>query len=105
MNKIKVAIVEDVDDIRQSLKRLIHDSPGFTCTHTFTCAEDAIIALPALRPDVVIMDLHLPGKNGVQCVAELKPQMEHTQFMMYSVYDDDSNLFDALSAGANGYML
>src|SRR4051812_27345341 len=105
MNDIRVAIIEDIDEIRESLRILIDGSEGFSCSRIYSSAERAMKDLPADKIDVVIMDIHLPGISGVECVKELKPRMPKTQFIMYTMYDDDTHLFDALSNGANGYML
>ncbi len=105
METIDVAIVEDVDEIREALRVLINGSQGFTCTQVFASAEAAITELPADPPDVGLIDIHLPGKSGIDCVQELKARMSQTQFMMCTVYDDDEHIFDALKAGATGYIL
>lgn len=105
MSEITVAIVEDLDEIRNAMRVLIGGSDGFRCEHAFENAEDALVMLPDLQPDVVLMDINLPGKNGIECVKELKPLIPATQFMMCTVYDDDENIFDALKAGASGYIL
>ena len=68
-------------------------------------AEDALKELPGVKPDVVLMDINLPGMNGVECVRQLKPLLPQTQVMMLTVYEDTENIFNALAAGANGYML
>ncbi len=105
MQTINVAIVEDLEEIREALRVLINGSQGFSCTHVFADAEEATRQLPLLEPDVALVDIHLPGRSGTECVRELKPQMPSTQFMMCTVYDDDDNIFDALQAGATGYLL
>ena len=79
---INVGIVEDENQIRESLAILINGSEGFTCKHAFENAEDAIIAMPKLNLDVVLMDIHLPGKNGIECIYELKPNCQSVQFLM-----------------------
>jgi DNA-binding NarL/FixJ family response regulator len=105
MNNIHVAIVEDIKDIREAMRVLIDGSSGFDCNHVFENAEAAIEALPNINPDVVLMDINLPGMSGIECISKLKQQLPHTQFMMCTVYDDDDNIFDALQAGATGYIL
>lgn len=105
MNNITVVVVEDLDEIRNALQILINGSAGFSCEHAFANAEDALIELPGLHPDVVLMDINLPGKNGIECVKELVDQTSSTQYMMCTVYDDDENIFEALKAGAKGYLL
>jgi len=103
--KIKVSIVEDTDDIREALRVLINGSDGFECSHVFVDAEDAIENIPKEGIDVVLMDIGLPGMNGIECMKALIPKMPETQFMMCTVYDDDDYIFSALESGANGYML
>ena len=102
---IRVAIVEDETDIREAMRVLIHGSKNFECTYTYVSGEDALENLPGKDVDVVIMDIHLPGINGIDCVASLKMKMPKTQFMMCTVYDDDDNIFSALQSGATGYIL
>jgi len=69
---IQVSVVDDEKDIRESLSILINGSAGFSCQHVYGSAEEALLALPDLQPDVVLMDIHLPGKSGVDCIRELK---------------------------------
>ena len=103
--KITVSIVEDMEDIRDVMRILIHGSPGFECFHVYADAEEAIVNLPGNDIDVVLMDIHLPGMDGIECMKELKPHMPGTQFMMFTVCDDDDHIFDALKSGATGYIL
>jgi len=105
METIDVAIVEDLEEIRDALRVLINGSQGFSCTHVYADAEQALQQLPTLKPDVALIDIHLPGKSGIDCVRELREQMPNTQFMMCTVYDDDDHIFEALKAGATGYIL
>lgn len=102
---IQVAIVEDEPQIRESLAILINGSEGFSCTHTFANAEDAISALPGIAPDVVLMDIHLPGKSGIDCIRELKPLMQASQFLICTSFEDSETVFKALVAGATGYLV
>lgn len=103
--KIRVAIVEDNARLRGSLSRLIQLSPGFKCVGEHVSGEEALAALPKLKPDVVLMDINLPGMNGVECVRQLKPQLPQTQVMMLTVYENTDLIFQALTAGATGYLL
>ena len=103
--KITVAIVEDTDDIREALRVLINGSQGFECVHVFPSAEEAVDKMPSEGIDVVLMDIGLPGMNGIECMKLLKPRMPETQFMISTVYDDDDYIFNALQSGATGYML
>ena len=102
---IQVVIIEDIIEIREGLQMLINGSDGFSCTTTFAAAEPAIESLPSLNPDVVLMDIHLPGMNGIEAVRKLKPVCRTTQFIMSTVYEDDENIFESLKAGASGYLL
>ncbi|MBC8154863.1 MAG: response regulator transcription factor [Bacteroidetes bacterium] len=102
---ISVAIVEDKEAIRQSLAILVDGADGFSCQATFETAEAALGFLPGHCVDVVLMDIDLPGMNGIECVRQLKPLCPHTQFMMCTMYDEDETVFDALKAGANAYIL
>ena len=102
---ISVAIVEDQDDIRQSLAILIGGAPGYCLQAAYPTAEAALAELPARPVDVVLMDINLPGLNGIEAVRQLKPQCPATQFMMCTVYDEDEPVFDALKAGANSFIL
>lgn len=101
---IQVAIVEDRRETRDMLYALINGSEGYVCTAAFENAEEAIAQMPALKPDVVLMDIHLPGKSGIDCVVKLKPQMQDTQFIMCTLLEDSDNIFMALKAGAGGYL-
>lgn len=102
---ITVAIVEDKEPIRQSLAILVDGAEGFSCQATFENAELAIEYLPSHCVDVVLMDIDLPGMNGIDCVRQLKVLCPDTQFMMCTMYDEDETVFDALKAGANAYIL
>ncbi|MFI5132953.1 MAG: response regulator [Chitinophagales bacterium] len=106
MNEISVCIVDDNKDLRNALEEIIGMSQGFKCLGSISSAEEAIHKIPLLKPDVVLMDINLGGdENGIDCVKELKPQMPDTNFMMCTVYEEDEKIFQALSAGASGYML
>jgi DNA-binding NarL/FixJ family response regulator len=102
---ISISIVEDLDEVREGLKQFISLSPEFLVPETYKTAEDALLGLPDLRPDIVIMDINLPGMNGIECIRQLKGKMAGTQFMMFTVYENDEKVFEALKAGATGYLL
>lgn len=102
---ITVSIVEDNDKLRGTLARVLNRTGGFQCVSQHPSAEDALKELPGIKPDVVLMDINLPGLNGVECVRQLKPLLPQTQVIMLTVYEDTENIFNALAAGANGYML
>jgi len=103
--KISVSIVEDDPPVRASLARLIDSSPGCRCVSRHGSAEKALQEIPGIKPDVVLMDINLPGINGVECVRRLKPLLPATQIIMLTVYQNTENIFDALTAGATGYLL
>lgn len=102
---ISVAIVEDIKEIREGLCLLIDANAGFECLHTFASAEEALEGIPKLNPKVVLMDIHLPGMTGIECLTHLKPKCPDTLFIMSTVYEDDDNIFESLKAGASGYLL
>lgn len=104
-NKISVSIVEDTDDIRNALRVLINGSPGFECVHVYADAEEALRDMPSKDIDIVLMDIGLPGMDGIECMKALHPEMPKAQFMMCTVYDDDDHIFNALRSGASGYIL
>jgi RNA polymerase sigma factor (sigma-70 family) len=84
---------------------VIGRAEGFRFASDYGSAEDALAGLPKVKPDVVLMDINLPGMNGVECVRQLKVLLPATQVMMLTVYEDTENIFNALAAGASGYML
>jgi DNA-binding NarL/FixJ family response regulator len=102
---ISVSIVEDDAQVRASLAKLIAGAPGFECVSGHSSAEDALREIPKLKPAVVLMDINLPGINGVECSRQLKPKLPATQIIMLTVYQNTENIFNALAAGATGYML
>lgn len=102
---ITIAIVEDIKDIREGLKLLINSSDGFTCNEVYTNAEEAVTKIPLSKPDVVLMDINLPGISGIEAVRQLKILCPGIQFIMSTVYEDDENIFESLKAGASGYLL
>jgi RNA polymerase sigma factor (sigma-70 family) len=100
-----VSIVEDSEKLRATLARVLNRAEGFRCVSQYGSAEDALKELPQVKPNVVLMDINLPGMNGVECVRQLKPILPQTQVMMLTVYEDTENIFNALAAGASGYLL
>ena len=102
---ISLAIVEDLDEVRDGLKNFISLSQDFKVLDTFKTAEEAAYDLPKLKPDIVIMDINLPGMNGIECIRQIKDKTPNTQFMMFTVYENDEKVFEALKAGASGYLL
>jgi DNA-binding NarL/FixJ family response regulator len=102
---ITVSIVEDNEQLRATLARVINRAEGFRCLSDYPNAEDALKDLPQVLPEVVLMDINLPGINGVECVRQLKQLLPQTHVIMLTVYEDTENIFNALAAGAAGYML
>ena len=102
---ITVSIVEDNDQLRTTLARMLSRSDGFQCVSHYSTAEAALKELPAIKPEVVLMDINLPGINGVECVRQLKQVIPEIQVIMLTVYEDTENIFAALAAGAAGYLL
>jgi DNA-binding NarL/FixJ family response regulator len=102
---ITVSIVEDNDQLRGTLARVLSRAEGFQCLGQHATGEAALEALPKERPNVVMMDINLPGMNGVECVRQLKQLLPETQVMMLTAYEDTENIFNSLAAGASGYML
>jgi len=104
--KISVCIVEDNDNIRNALEEIIILDETYKMAGSFSNAEEALQKIPLILPDIVLMDINLGnGKNGVECLSELKQKYPDMLFMMCTVYEDDENIFEALTAGASGYVL
>jgi len=101
----KVAIVEDNPDIRNLLTEWINSSPDNQCVCACATAENALIEVPRTHPDVVLMDIQLPGESGITCTARLKNLMPDLLVIVVTVYRDSNLLFQALKAGASGYLL
>lgn len=103
--KISAAIVEDNNDIRLALEQIIESSDDYTLAGSCISGEEALVKLPILNPKVVLMDIGLGGINGIEVVRELKTTHPAMLFIMCTIYDDDEKIFEALSAGASGYIL
>lgn len=102
---ITVCIVDDSFDVRESIAEYIARSPDFKCLGSYETGEEALRAIPDLQPNVVLMDINLPGMSGTQCVRKLKEKMPQLQAMMLTVYENSERIFEALTAGACGYLL
>jgi DNA-binding NarL/FixJ family response regulator len=103
--KISVAVVEDNPEVLKNLVHFINEAPGFHCVCSCRSAEEALHAIPQSAPDVVLMDIELPGKSGIECTALLKARLPTLPVMMLTVYEDNDAIFNALKAGASGYLL
>ena len=101
----RVAIIEDDAPLRDLFSGWLTACPSLDLIGAFANAETAMESLPARRPDVVLVDINLPGRSGIECVRDLKPRMDATQFMMVTVYRDSKLIFESLTAGATGYLL
>ncbi len=101
---IKVGIIEDEKEIRDNLVALIKGSEGFVCEHVYANGEDAISGIPNADLDVVLTDINLPAKNGIECIIELKPKCPKTQFLICTSFEDSETVFRALKAGATVYL-
>jgi DNA-binding NarL/FixJ family response regulator len=103
---ISVCIVDDNKDIRSALEQIILMADGYTLAGSYSDAEEALQKIPGVMPNIVLMDINLgDGDNGIECVRQLKPQYPDILFMMCTVYEEDEKIFEALKAGANGYIL
>jgi DNA-binding NarL/FixJ family response regulator len=102
---ITVCIVEDDPELRESVRHYLQDAPGFACIGGFGTAEEALKGVPALKPEVVLMDINLPAMSGIECVGKLKAIAPGMQVLMFTVYEDSDQVFEALVAGACGYMV
>jgi DNA-binding NarL/FixJ family response regulator len=102
---IQVSIVEDESGLRRELESLINAAPGFRCLKTYPHAEAALTGIPQHPPDLVLMDINLPGMSGIECVRRLKQDRPELPIVMLTVYEDSDALFKSLMAGANGYLV
>ena len=102
---ITVSIVEDLDDVREGLIQLLNNADDFAYLTAYKNAETACEELPSLQPDIASMDINLPGISGIDCLRKIKSLCHDTQFIMFTIYEDSEQVFEALAAGANGYLL
>jgi DNA-binding NarL/FixJ family response regulator len=102
---ISISIVDDEKGLRESIATFVNGSPGFRCVSTYGSADTALLGIPTDKPDVVLMDINMPGMNGIECVERLKTLVPTMQIVMLTVYEDTDKIFAALAAGASGYLL
>ena len=102
---IRVALVEDRTCDRESLADLLRAGPGLGCVAACSSADEALVTLPRCKPDIVLMDIQLPGLSGIDCIRKLRPLLPAAQFMMLTVVEDHDLIFRSLAAGATGYLL
>ena len=100
-----VALVEDSAPLRRNLERMLRRAHGVRCVCACSSAEEGLEQIPRLKPDVILMDINLPGASGIECTARIKQQLPATQVIMLTVYEDAASIFSALKAGACGYLL
>lgn len=105
MEPIRISIVEDINEIREGLRFIITQTPGFEFVSSYNNAEDAVDGLSEDVPDIVIMDIGLPQGTGIDCIRQLKEKGSSLQFVIFTVYEDSDQVFEALTAGASGYLL
>jgi DNA-binding NarL/FixJ family response regulator len=105
LDEITVCIVEDLDEVRNGLAAIINMTEGFKVLQSFGNAEDALRQLKALDPNIVIMDINLPGMSGIDCIRQAREKSPSIQFIMFTIYENSDMVFQALEAGATGYLL
>lgn len=105
MKAIQISIIEDVEEYRTALQIMLNSTPGFECTQTYSNGEAAVRDIPKHQPDIVLVDINLPRMSGIQVMERLKKEFPKIQFMVLTVFEDDEKIFNALSAGASGYLL
>jgi DNA-binding NarL/FixJ family response regulator len=102
---IRISIVEDNAGMRESFAALLNEAPGMRCVSAHPTGEDAVLRIPQEQPDVALVDIHLPGMSGIECVAKLKTQMPKLQVLMLTRYEQSDLIFNSIRAGASGYLL
>jgi DNA-binding NarL/FixJ family response regulator len=102
---IRVSIVEDNAELRDTLTNMFNHARGLRCVSAHATGEDAVANLPAANPDVTLVDIHLPGMSGIECVAKLKAKLPNLQMLMLTRYEQNDLIFNSIRAGASGYLL
>ena len=102
---IRVLIVEDVDSLRESMFQLLNGAAGFVCVGALSNANDIWPQIRVVRPDVILMDINMPGKSGIEAVREIRQQGDPVTIVMQTIFEDDDKVFESILAGANGYIL
>jgi DNA-binding NarL/FixJ family response regulator len=103
--EVTVAIVEDLPRVRDGLRFLVDQSPGYRCTDSYRSMEEAIAGIGSTPPDIVLTDIGLPGISGIEGIRRLRQRFPDLRMVALTVYDDDERIFEALCAGASGYLL
>ena len=102
---IHVSIAEDLPEIRSALERLIREQKDMVLASSSSDGAEAAASIINAQPDVVIMDINMPGISGIECIRKIKADCPGTEFMIFTIYENDEKIFDAMAAGASGYML
>jgi DNA-binding NarL/FixJ family response regulator len=102
---VTVSIVEDNAGVRESFALVLNGAPNLRCLGAYASAEEALASIPAAPPDVILMDIHLPGMSGITCVARLRPMLRKVQILMLTRFEESDTIFQALRAGASGYLV
>jgi len=105
MQSIRVSIVEDIDEIREGLKFIINQEASLQCVETYSTAEAALTGILQHPPDIVVMDINLPDGSGLICMEKIKAACQSIQFMIFTIYENSEQVFEALRMGASGYLL
>jgi DNA-binding NarL/FixJ family response regulator len=105
MSKIRIAIVEDIEEVIEGLTPFIKQEADLELIAIYRTAEAASLELPIIKPDIVVMDINLPGITGIECIKKVRVIEPKIQFLMFTVYDNNEQVFEALKAGAHGYIL
>lgn len=105
MDSIRVSIVEDITEIREGMRFIVNQTPDLTCLSAYGSAEEAMTGLMLDVPDLCIMDIALPGSTGIDCIRKLKAAGSPIQFVVFTIYENSDQVFEALAAGASGYLL
>src|SRR5271154_3950911 len=105
MQPIKVCIVEDSKEVREGMISLLTLDERFELLAAYSDAEAAVEFIPSWEADIIIMDINLPGMSGIECIRKIKRKCLRSQFIMFTIYENDEKVFEALEAGANGYLL
>jgi DNA-binding NarL/FixJ family response regulator len=102
---IKLSIVEDYSQVREMLAKTFNEAPGIRCVSAHATGEEAVHEIPLANPDVALVDIHLPGMNGIDCVAKLKTQLPKLSILMLTRYEQNELIYNSIRAGASGYLL
>src|SRR5690606_863803 len=103
--ELGICIVEDQDDIREELKSVIQSAAGMLCLGAFSSGEEAVAKIPEIQPDLIVMDIHLPGMNGIEAVKQIKNTFPDALITMFTIFENSEMVFQAIEAGASGYLL